>query len=50
MKKIYYLLFLVCTSLSFGQVFTQWDFDSSSTTPLTGSGTITLIEIGRAHV
>ncbi len=43
MKKIYYLLFLVCTSLSFGQVFTQWDFDSSSTTPLTGSGTITLI-------
>lgn len=43
MKQIYSLLFFVFTSISFGQVFTQWNFDSSSTTPSTGSGTVTLI-------
>ena len=43
MKKIYSLLFLVFTTLSFGQVFTQWNFDSSTTAPSIGSGTVTLI-------
>jgi hypothetical protein len=43
MKKLYSLLFLVFTSLSFGQVITQWNFDSSTTTPSTGTGTVTLI-------
>jgi len=43
MKKNYFLLLLVFTSLSFGQVFTQWNFDNLTITPTIGSGTITLI-------
>ena len=43
MIKIYSLLFLVFTTLSFGQVVTQWNFDSSTTAPSIGSGTVILI-------
>lgn len=44
MKKLYTLLLLIITYVSFGQTtITQWDFDSSTATPTTGTGTVNLI-------
>lgn len=45
MKKLLTLVVLLMTTISFGQTitFSQWDFDTSTTTPTTGNGTISTI-------
>ena len=44
MKKLLTLVVLLMTTISFGQnIITEWDFESSTTTPVTGIGTITLL-------
>lgn len=44
MKKLYFLVSLMIGSVSFGQtILTEWNFDSQSLSPSTGSGTISLI-------
>lgn len=44
MKKLLTLVVLLMTTISFGQtIITEWNFDTSTTTPSIGSGTIILI-------
>jgi hypothetical protein len=44
MKKLYTLLFVALTSLTFGQTtITQWNFNADSNVATTGTGTISLI-------
>lgn len=43
MKKLLTLVVLLMTTISFGQIITEWNFDNSTTIPSTGSGTINLI-------
>ncbi|MFC7775105.1 T9SS type A sorting domain-containing protein [Flavobacterium sp. GCM10027622] len=45
MKKNYFIVFMTLLGLSLNAqtTLTQWNFDSSSTTPSTGTGTLTII-------
>ena len=46
MKKFYTLfLILLAGTMSFGQVITSWNFDSSTLTPTTGSGTFAFVGV-----